>query len=359
MNTVNASRVMLLLIVLVISAIFFVMVRYFLMTMFLAAIFSALFMPIYNRIERLFRGNKNLSSSVTLLLLFVMVFLPLTGIAGIVALQAFNISRSAVPWIRQQLDQTSSYDKLLQSMPYYRELEPYQDEILQRSAEIAGKAGAFLFNNLSSLTLSAVNELFLFFVFFYTMFFFFRDGRALLDKIRYYVPLSESDQNRLLDRFLSVTRATIKGSMVIGLVQGSLAGVALHLAGIPSALFWGTIMMVLSIVPLVGPPLVWFPAVVYLAVSGQYVTAAVVFLFCSLIVSQLDNILRPVLVGRDTRMHELFIFFSTLGGLGLFGVFGFIVGPIIAALFITVWEMYGEAFSGSLYELKKSESSDP
>ncbi|MCF8383150.1 MAG: AI-2E family transporter [Chlorobium sp.] len=354
MNTSIASRTVLLVIVFVISALFFAMIRYFLMAIFLAAIFSALFMPLYSRIERLFRGHRSLSSALTMFLLFIMVFLPLTALTGAVAVQAFNISSSAVPWIQQQLQlqEPSAYNNMLQSFSYYREIELYREEILQKAAELAGKAGAFLFNSLSSMTVSAVNDLFLMFVFLYTMFFFLKDGRSLLDKIMYYTPLAEVDQHRLLDRFLSVTRATIKGTMVVGLIQGSLAGFALHLAGIPSALFWGTIMTVLSVVPLIGPPLVWFPAVIYLAATGQYAEATGVFLFCSIIVSQLDNILRPILIGRDTRMHELLIFFSTLGGLGLFGIFGFIVGPIIAALFITVWEMYGEAFSEYLHEVK-------
>jgi len=359
MNTPTASRVVLLLIVLGISALFFTMIRYFLMAIFLAAIFSALAMPVYSRVDRLFRGHGSVSSAFTMILLFVMVFLPFMAIAGIVAVQAYTISSSAVPWIQHQLQEPAAYNALLESFPYYQEIMLYQEEILRKAAELAGKAGGFLFNSISALTVSAVNDLFLLFVFLYTMFFFLKDGKSLLEKIIYYMPLAESDQRRLLERFLSVTRATLKGTMVVGLIQGSLAGLALHLAGIPSALFWGTIMTVLSVIPVLGPPLVWFPAVVYLAATGRYTEAGSVFLFCSLIVSQLDNVLRPILIGRDTKMHELLIFFGTLGGLGLFGIFGFIVGPIIAGLFITVWEMYGEAFGDYLREIKEKKQIEP
>ncbi len=209
-----------------------------------------------------------------------------------------------------------------------------------------------LFNTLFSFTYSAVNELFLFFIFLYTVFFFLRDGRSLLETILYYLPLSDADQQRLLDKFLSVTRATIKGTMIVGVVQGTLAGLALHIAGIESALFWGTMMTVLSVVPVLGPPLVWVPAAISLAFVGHYPQALGVLLFCSIVVGQIDNILRPILIGRDTQLHELFIFFGTLGGIGLFGLFGFIIGPIIAAIFMTVWEMYGDAFSDSLRDIK-------
>ena len=119
-----------------------------------------------------------------------------------------------------------------------------------------------------------------------------------------------------------------------------------------SAIFWGAIMSLLSIVPVLGPPLVWVPAVIYLAATGQYPQAIGVLLFCSIVVGQIDNIIRPILVGRDTQMHELLIFFGTLGGIALFGLFGVILGPIVAALFMTIWEMYGEAFSDYLSDIK-------
>ena len=190
------------------------------------------------------------------------------------------------------------------------------------------------------------------------MFFFLRDGRLLLAKMLSWLPLTNSDQYRLLDKFLSVTRATIKGNMVVGIVQGTLAGLALHLAGIDSAIFWGTLMSLISVVPVLGPPIVWIPAVIYLAATGQYPQAIGVLLFCSIVVGHIDNILRPILIGRDTQMHELLIFFGTLGGIGMFGLFGFIVGPIVAALFMTVWEMYGESFSEYLSEIKSDKPSD-
>jgi len=123
-----------------------------------------------------------------------------------------------------------------------------------------------------------------------------------------------------------------------------MAGFALYLAGIPSALFWAVAMMVLSVVPGIGTALVWIPAVVYLLVGGQFLTALLVTLFCGIIVGTVDNILRPKLVGNDTQMHELMIFLSTLGGLLMFGFMGFIIGPIIAALFVSLWELYGDEF---------------
>ena len=357
MNRIKSNQAILLLLLLFISAIFFAMIRYFLMAIFLAALFSALAMPVFSRFERWFRGGKSVSAAMTMLTLLLMVVFPLVTLFGIVAKQAVRISRLAVPWVQQQIIESATFDEQLRALPFYDDLELYREEIFQKAGELAGNTGSMLFNSISSFTYSAVNDLFLIFIFLYTMFFFLRDGKELLARALSLLPLTKSDQHRLLDKFLSVTRATIKGSMVVGIVQGSLAGLALHVAGIDSALFWATIMSLISVVPVLGPPLVWVPAVIYLAATGQYPQAIGVFLFCSIVVGQIDNILRPILIGRDTQMHELLIFFGTLGGIGLFGLFGFIIGPIVAALFMTIWEMYGESFSDYLTELKSDKPS--
>lgn len=360
MKSIKVNQVILLLLLLFISAVFFAMIRYFLMAIVLAAIFSALAMPVFSLFEGWFRGRKSLSAAMTMFTLLLMVFLPLAALLGIVAAQAIRISNLAVPWIQQQIKEPAAFNNQLRSLPYYDELELYREEILQKAGELAGKTGSMLFSSLSSFTLTAVNDLFLLFTFLYIMFFFIRDGKELLEKILSYIPLTQTDQYRLLDKFLSVTRATIKGTMVVGAVQGSLAGLALHFAGIDSALFWGTIMSVLAVLPVLGSALVWVPAAIYLAATGQYPQAAGVVLFCSIVVGQIDNILRPMLIGRDTQMPELLIFFGTIGGIGLFGIFGFIIGPIVAALFMTVWEMYGESFSDYLSEIKgKQQNPEP
>ncbi len=358
MSTIKPNQAILLVLALFISAVFFAMTRYFFMVVLLAAIFSALAMPLFSRFERWLKGRRNLSALLTMLTLLVMVFLPLAALSVVVVEQAVRMSRFAIPWIQLQLQNPASFTQQLQALPFYDQIAPWQGEILRKAGELASGAGTMLFSMISSLTYSAVNDLFLIFVFLYTMFFFLRDGRMLLDKTLSCLPLGEHDQQRLLERFLSVTRASIKGNLVVGVVQGTLAGLALHVAGIESAVFWGTIMSLISVIPVLGPPIVWVPAVIYLVATGQYPQAIGLLLFCSVVVGHIDNILRPMLIGRDTAMHELFIFFGTLGGIGLFGIFGFILGPIIAALFVTVWEMYGEVFAGFLSDIKRAQPAD-
>jgi predicted PurR-regulated permease PerM len=197
------------------------------------------------------------------------------------------------------------------------------------------------------------------------MFFFLRDGQGLLAQVLYYIPLHTDDELRMVEKFVSVTRATLKGSLVIGVLQGTLAGGAFLIAGIPGAAFWGTVMAVLSIIPGLGTALVWVPAAGWLYLSGEISAAAGLTVWCIAVVGMVDNIIRPWVVGRDTQMSDLMIMLSTLGGLFLFGAPGLIVGPILAGLFVTVWEIYGETFAAFLPDVDfhpdhtDGESSDP
>jgi predicted PurR-regulated permease PerM len=186
----------------------------------------------------------------------------------------------------------------------------------------------------------------------YAMFFFFKDGRKILERIFYYLPLSDEDEARMLARFTSITRATIKGTLVIGVIQGALAGIAFWVAGINGAAFWGTLMTILSIVPGIGAALVWVPAVIILFINGQYLTATLLAAWCAAVVGTVDNVLRPALVGKDAKMPDLLILIGTLGGLFLFGPIGFIVGPIVCGLFLTVWDIYGATFKEVLPPVK-------
>ncbi|NTW51283.1 MAG: AI-2E family transporter [Chlorobiaceae bacterium] len=352
MNTPKINKIVVLMVALLISALFLAMIRQFFLTILLAGIFAGLEIPLFNRFQAMLGGRRTLSAALTLITFLLIVLIPLAGLLVIVAAQAVSLSITAIPLIREQLRTQEAFHSMFTRLPFYHDLEAYSDLILQKAGELLGKLGSAMFDTFSAFTYTAVYDIFLLFIFLYTMFFFLKDGQAFLERVQYYLPLNQSDQKRLLGKFLSVTRATLKGTLVIGIAQGTLAGVAFQVAGIDNAVFWGTIMAMLSILPLIGSALVWIPAIVVLALSGQYIQAMGLLLFCSLIVSQIDNIFRPILVGRDTQMHELFIFFGTLGGIGMFGAFGFIVGPVVAALFVTVWDIYGETFRDTLIDMR-------
>ncbi|HMS01523.1 MAG TPA: AI-2E family transporter, partial [Gemmatimonadaceae bacterium] len=236
-------------------------------------------------------------------------------------------------------------------LPVVGRFVPANDVLVAKLGELAGTIGPTLAGKLAAVGRGTLSFFFQLFVCLYAMFFFLVDGRQLLRQVLYYIPLGPEQEAQLLERFISVTRATLKGSLLIGVIQGILAGVAFAVAGVPAAAFWGTVMVVLSIIPAVGSALVWIPAVGYLAIMGQNGPALGLFVWCAVVVSSVDNFLRPLLVGRDARMSDLMILLSTMGGIVLFGALGFIVGPIIAALFVTVWHIYGNAFREWLPEV--------
>ncbi len=348
MNREAINKWVLLLLVFFISAVFLAMIRQFLMAIFLAGLFSALSLPLYRRFGKWFKGRFKLASIATIIFIVFVILLPLAGLLGIVTAQAIKVGEAVQPWVQQQLSQLDSISRALELLPFIDKIEPYRNQILTKAGEMVGSISVFLINSLSAVTLGTARFFFMLFIMLYTMFFFLMDGAKLIEKILYYLPLENHAEHRLLDRFTSVTRATLKGTAVIGILQGGLAGLAFAVVGIPSAVFWGVIMAVLSIIPGIGSAIVWGPAAIILGATGQPAKAIGLTVFCVAVVGSLDNLLRPILVGKDTQLHELMILFGTLGGIIMFGVVGVIIGPIVAALFVTVWDIYGVTFKDIL-----------
>ena len=352
MNQDTVNKSVLILLLLVISALFLSMIQQFLMAIFLAGLFSALARPVYHYFEKLFGGRHHLASVTTLLLLVFVVLIPLLFLIGVVVGQAIDVGQSVTPWVKQTMSDHGGVSEYLKSLPFYDKILPYQQTIMQKAGQAVGAISKFLVDGLSAATVGTVHFVFTAFVMLYSMFFFLIDGNKLVDKILYYLPLQSSDENRMLEKFTSVTRAMLKGTFLIGVLQGGLAGLAFMVVGIDNAVFWAAIMAVLSIIPSVGTALVWVPAAIILIANGQVTGGVGLAIFCGIVVGGLDNVLRPILVGQDTQMHELMIFFSTLGGIFMFGVVGLFIGPVIASLFITIWDIYGVAFKDMLPEVK-------
>jgi predicted PurR-regulated permease PerM len=351
----NLRTAFVLLLVVAVTALFLAVAWPFLKPLLLAALLAGLFHPLYRWITRLLGGRQSLGAAVTLLVLFVLGLGPVSAFLGIVLQQALTMSDQAIPWLSQHLGAASAFnvhDWLVQRFPALAKYVPSQEQLLQHLGTATKTAGAFLVTTASRMTATTAAFLLNLFVMFYAMFFFFKDGDKILERILYYLPLSDEDETRMLARFTSITRATVKGTLVIGVLQGALAGVAFWVAGIDGAALWGTIMTILSIIPGIGAALVWVPAVIILFVTGHYLTATLLAVWCAGVVGTVDNFLRPVLVGRDAKMPDLLILIGTLGGLFLFGPIGFIVGPIVCGLFLTVWDIYGATFKEVLPPVK-------
>jgi predicted PurR-regulated permease PerM len=336
-----------LLLVAAITVLFLAVAWPFLKPLVLGAMLAGLFRPLYTWVARLVGGRGSLAAAVTLLLLFLIVAGPVSAFIGIVVKQAIGVTEQAIPWVQQHFggaNQLNVHDWLVARFPVIARYVPEQQQIVENLGAAAKSAGAFLVQAASRMTVGTAAFLLDLFVMLYAMFFFLRDGRQILERIFYYTPLDHDDEVRVLERLSSVTRATIKGTIVIGIIQGTLAGLGFWAAGIDGAAFWGTIMTILSIVPGVGAALVWVPGVIYLYATGNALAATLLLVWCAAVVGTVDNILRPRLVGKDAKMPDLLILVGTLGGLFLFGPIGFIVGPIVCGLFLTVWDIYGTTF---------------
>lgn len=331
-----------------ITVLFFVMIRQFVVALILAGVFAGMSRGLFLNLSDKLGGRGKIAALLTVLSLFLVIVAPLGGFLALVVAQAVDIAEAAGPWMRQQSGRLEEWIVWLRELPVLGQFLPDQAAIAGSMSNFAGQAGSFLVNNLTAATTGTVYLVLQLFVMLYAMYFFLTDGPAILSRILHFTPLDNESERKLVDRFVSVTRATIKGSILVGLIQGALAGSAFFILGLAGAAFWSTVMAVLSVIPVLGSGIVWAPASIILISSGRVGAGLGLALWGMIVVSTIDNFLRPRLIGRDTKMHDLLVLLSTFGGLAMFGLVGFIVGPIVAALFLTVWDLFGVAFKDFL-----------
>ncbi len=362
MRRETVNRITLLILVMGISALFLTMIRQFLMPIFMAGLFTALVSPMHRWLTGRLGGRENVASVLTVIGIVCLVLVPLALLTGVVVNQAIHVGQSVTPWVQQFISEPSSLSSYLEKIPFYDQVLPYRDVIVRKAGELVGNLSSFLINSLSSVTRLTVNAVISSIIMLYVMFYFLTMGRILLEKILYFLPLEDREEQRLLHRFTSVAGATIKSTLIIGMIQGLICGIGFALAGIQGPVFWGTVMAVMSIIPAFGTAIIWGPALAILALTGDFTGVVILAVVCGAIAGNLDNLLRPRLVGKDTEMHDLFVLFGTLGGITMFGLLGIIIGPIISALFITLWEIYGDSFRDYLPEVgifRKGSTDDP
>lgn len=331
------------------TVLFFRMVQTFLVPIALAAVFATLFDPLYQGFLRSFRGRRSLAAFFCCLVLFLGLILPLYGVAHLMTLEAIHFYQSIeddVARLAQGGD--AGLIARIKRVPWLSRL-PLEEfnwrENLQNAATNIARFMTTVINRTSRGTLEFVVLLF---ITLFTLFYFFRDGPVMVRKLRSLVPLDREYKNALMGRFTSVARATVKGTLLIALVQGTLSGLTLWIFGVGSPFLWGVVATLFSIIPLVGAWLVLYPAAIIQAIQGNYGQAIGIAVVTIVVIVNVDNLLRPRLVGQETGMHDLMVFFSTLGGIGLFGATGFILGPMVAALFLALLDIYSEEFKDDL-----------
>jgi predicted PurR-regulated permease PerM len=347
-RTVRVQRRSLLALAVATTVLFIWVIWDFVLALLLAAILSGMFHPLYRRIARRLGHRRSIAAVLTVGGVFFCVIAPVILFLVMLGEQVVQLSQVARPWMEANASRFTELDGLLDRAPQLEFLRPYRDQILPKLGELASAIGSFSVGLVTEAARQTATAALMLFVVLYAMFFFLKDGKTALDKMLYYLPLPAEDETRMIGRFMSVSRATIKGTLIIGSVQGALGGIAFAVAGVKGAAVWGTIMAMLSAIPGLGHALVWIPVVIYFAATGQWGACVGLLIWCGGVVGSVDNFLRPWLIGKDTELPDVIILVSTLGGLVLFGPLGFILGPIVAALFVTVWDLYGAAFADLL-----------
>jgi predicted PurR-regulated permease PerM len=325
------------------SLAFFALLAGFWQAIFWAAVFGILFRPVEVRISARLGSRHSLAAVLTVIVIFFTVIVPAMLVASAV------VSEAAALYERIE---SGEFD-LGAVFQWFNSRLPVLGEWASRFgidiSELPTKLSSVLVSGsqfVASLALTAGQNVttfvIKFFLMLYLLFFILRDGDVMVQHLHRAIPLPDEQERRLFAKFAEVARATIKGTLVIGLVQGLLGGIVFAVLGIQGAVFWGVVMVFLSILPAVGSGLVWGPAAIYLIVIGDVGKGVFLLAYGALLIGLMDNLLRPILVGRDTKMPDYLVLFSTLGGLGVFGITGFVLGPVIAALFLVVWQMYIE-----------------
>ncbi|KAA3661560.1 MAG: AI-2E family transporter [Calditrichaeota bacterium] len=344
------SRYFLFVVVVFSALLFYQVMQFFLVPVFLAAIFSGLLFPLYERFLKWTRMNKGLSSFLTCLFLLLVIIIPFYFVIDVVRIEAVHLYQTHEQTIIEFRDKVDSgtWGKIVDTTreKYGINLEDF-DLVSTIKTALTG-IGNFLVTAANKTWQGTFQFLMNFLIMFFTLYYFFKDGERLIVYLKYLSPLKDEHEDLLIAKFNSISRATVKGTMLIGLTQGGLGALLLWIFGFKSPVVFGVVMFILSVIPMVGGWLVLYPAAIYELVLGHYWQSLVIVIFTAVIISNVDNFMRPKLVGRDTGMHDLLIFFSSIGGIYMFGVMGFIIGPIITVLFMTLMDIYKIEFKEQL-----------
>lgn len=323
---------------------------------FWGVIFSVLFRPLNLWLLKKMPKAPNLAALVTLTIALLLVIIPLIAITGSL------INEISLLYQRVQKGEMNLglyLEQIIQNLPpFFKDILDRYDihnlfGLREKLTQGAAEASKFLATQALNIGQNTFQFLISFGIMLYLLFFLLRDGTYLTQKIKSMIPLDYSQKHHLFNKFTTVIRATVKGNILVAMTQGALGGFIFSVLGIQGALLWGTLMGFLSLLPAVGAAIIWLPVAIYFLVTGAIWEGVTLTLFGVLVIGLTDNVLRPILVGKDTKLPDYVILISTIGGLTVFGPNGFVIGPLIAALFIACWDLFPSAI-----QLSSSKNND-
>jgi predicted PurR-regulated permease PerM len=336
----------LLLLVIVVSIAFAWILRPFFSAVLWATVLAIVFAPLYQRLLSSIGQHPNLAALSTVLIIMTLVILPVSLTATVVVQEATDFYEKIQSG---ELDLGSFFQQLRDALPasVTNLLDRFGltnlGAVQERISDALKRGSQFLAAQALTVGQGAADFVLGLVVMLYLLFFLLRDGAALSRRIQDAIPLPPEQERDLFKKFATVIRATIKGSILVAALQGALGGLIFWALGLHAPVLWGVVMGLLSLLPAVGAGLVWVPAAVYLLATGSILQGVVLLVFGALVIGLVDNILRPVLVGKDTKMPDYVVLISTLGGIATLGLNGFIIGPVIAAMFIAAWAIFSDS----------------
>ncbi|WP_027831101.1 AI-2E family transporter [Marinobacter sp. HL-58] len=328
-----------------VSLAFVLLMKPFFGPIFWAVAIALIFHPVRERLAKRVGDRPNLIALLTLMICMVIVVIPVLALVTSLVAEGLSVYQKIQAG---ELRPGEYIDRVNQSFPA---IEAFFAQFGMDFAEVRDRiVNAFVGGSqfLAKQALGFGQNTFQFFLglalMVYLAFFLLRDGNKLVDLLIRALPLGDERERLLFAKFAEVTRATVKGNLLIAIIQGALGGLIFWILDIQGALLWGVVMAIASLLPAVGAALVWVPAALYLAATGEIVSAIVLTVFGVVVIGLSDNLLRPIFVGRDTKLPDYIVLLSTLGGIAMFGINGFVMGPLVAALFMAFWGIFIREF---------------
>jgi predicted PurR-regulated permease PerM len=331
-----------------ITFLIYFVIQPFLVPFLVAAILAHLFYPLYQNFLKATAGKKGMSSGLACLIIVLLILTPLVFLSTLTVEEVKNILSNISGESRDFGKIIETINEKTAAIPLIKFLSP--DKFLSQESILAAirSFSQGTLNILQETYRGIIHFIFVTFIMFFSLFYLFIDGKRLINAIIRLSPLKDEYEQILLKKFSSIVRATLKGTTLIAILQGTLGGILFWTTGVASPVLLGMLMTISSVIPSVGSGLVWFPVGIIMMILGYPAKGLIILLAGAFLISTIDNFIRPKLVGRDTQLHPLMILFSTLGGLALFGISGFIVGPIIMSLFVALWDIYSLEFKEQL-----------
>jgi predicted PurR-regulated permease PerM len=347
MHTSKVQNVLFFTFLVIVSFLFLYLLTPFFSPIFWAAVIAIIFRPLYERLNRKL-NRPSVCAVIIFLLITLIIILPGSIMGSLLFSESMRVYESHSTDGGTIENIVKSITGAVQDNPYVARLHIDEQFWTEKFSEIARGISNYIFVQLKAVTQNTLVFVVQFAVMLYTLFFFIRDGDKFLGMAMRVLSLGQEREKVLYERFVATARATLKVTMIIGGIQGALGGLIFWVTGIEGALVWGVVMILFSIVPVVGCSIVWIPAGVIMLLTGPLWKGILILVFGVFVISVVDSLLRPILLGRDVQLHPLLIFLSTLGGLSLFGFSGFVIGPIITSLLLAIWEMYDQFYRDTL-----------